>query len=151
LALRRAQQARAHGVVVSHPLRMRKALGSIPSVSIYARQMARDNPSTIAGQHCDGKRIAHLQVADWAAALVTARLAQPAERKALNLVVVGSSPTVGAFRLHTRSHAQRACTHISAGTHVDVQRHTDTQTHRRTPSHTEPQGRHAHIIQDVTG
>ena len=25
---------RAHGVVVSHPLRMRKALGSIPSVSI---------------------------------------------------------------------------------------------------------------------
>ena len=26
----------------------------------------------------------------------TARLAQPAERKALNLVVVGSSPTVGA-------------------------------------------------------
>ena len=27
----------------------------------------------------------------------TARLAQSAERKALNLVVVGSSPTVGAF------------------------------------------------------
>ena len=27
----------------------------------------------------------------------TARLAQPAERKALNLVVVGSSPTVGDF------------------------------------------------------
>ena len=26
-----------------------------------------------------------------------ARLAQPAERKALNLVVVGSSPTVGVF------------------------------------------------------
>ena len=26
----------AHGVVVSHPLRMRKALGSIPSVSIFA-------------------------------------------------------------------------------------------------------------------
>ena len=26
---------RAHGVVVSHPLRMRKALGSIPSVSIW--------------------------------------------------------------------------------------------------------------------
>ena len=25
----------AHGVVVSHPLRMRKALGSIPSVSIF--------------------------------------------------------------------------------------------------------------------
>ncbi len=30
-------------------------------------------------------------------AMTTARLAQPAERKALNLVVVGSSPTVGAF------------------------------------------------------
>ena len=27
---------RAHGVVVSHPLRMRKALGSIPSVSIFS-------------------------------------------------------------------------------------------------------------------
>ena len=30
--------------------------------------------------------------------LATARLAQSAERKALNLVVVGSSPTVGVFR-----------------------------------------------------
>ena len=30
-------------------------------------------------------------------AFATARLAQPAERKALNLVVVGSSPTVGAL------------------------------------------------------
>ena len=29
--------------------------------------------------------------------LTTARLAQSAERKALNLVVVGSSPTVGAL------------------------------------------------------
>jgi hypothetical protein len=29
----------------------------------------------------------------------TARLAQPAERKALNLVVVGSSPTVGVYAL----------------------------------------------------
>ena len=29
--------------------------------------------------------------------LATARLAQSAERKALNLVVVGSSPTVGVF------------------------------------------------------
>ena len=29
--------------------------------------------------------------------LATARLAQSAERKALNLVVVGSSPTVGIF------------------------------------------------------
>ena len=31
-----AKSTRAHGVVVSHPLRMRKALGSIPSVSTYA-------------------------------------------------------------------------------------------------------------------
>ena len=30
----RPMTSRAHGVVVSHPLRMRKALGSIPSVSI---------------------------------------------------------------------------------------------------------------------
>ena len=29
------KSSRAHGVVVSHPLRMRKALGSIPSVSIF--------------------------------------------------------------------------------------------------------------------
>ena len=27
--------SRAHGVVVSHPLRMRRALGSIPSVSTF--------------------------------------------------------------------------------------------------------------------
>ena len=31
-----AKMSRAHGVVVSHPLRMRKALGSNPSVSIIA-------------------------------------------------------------------------------------------------------------------
>ena len=37
----------------------------------------------------------------------TARLAQPAERKALILVVVGSSPTVGVFqagRIVIRAH-----------------------------------------------
>ena len=58
-----------------------------------------------------------MQVADWAVALVTARLAQSAERKALNLVVVGSNPTVGAFRrsralpriaAHTTTHAKHA-------------------------------------------
>ena len=37
-----------------------------------------------------------------AAAIVQARLAQSAERKALNLVVVGSSPTVGVFLLPCR-------------------------------------------------
>ena len=31
-------EARAHGVVVSHPLSMREALGSIPSLSIDGRQ-----------------------------------------------------------------------------------------------------------------
>ena len=36
-----ASQHGAHGVVVSHPLRMRKALGSIPSVSIYSAGCAR--------------------------------------------------------------------------------------------------------------
>ncbi len=105
---------RAHGVVVSHPLRMRKALGSIPSVSIYARQIARDNPSGIVGPNCDGKCIAHLQFAGPTAALVTARLAQPAERKALNLVVVGSSPTVGACRWHTRTYTHNLRAHTSA-------------------------------------
>ena len=58
-----------------------------------------------------------MQLADWAAALVTARLAQSAERKALNLVVVGSSPTVGAFcrsralpriAAHTTTHGMHA-------------------------------------------
>ena len=34
---------RAHGVVVSHPLRMRKALGSIPSVSKLAKLKRRNN------------------------------------------------------------------------------------------------------------
>ena len=32
--------------------------------------------------------------------LTIARLAQSVERKALNLVVVGSSPTVGALQVH---------------------------------------------------
>ena len=56
---------------------------------------------------------------------MTARLAQPAERKALNLVVVGSSPTVGAFRKHTRTYTQRG-THTNAGVHVDRQRQNET-------------------------
>ena len=36
-----------------------------------------------------------------------ARLAQSAERKALNLVVVGSSPTVGVFRRTRRNPGQQ--------------------------------------------
>ena len=38
--------SRAHGVVVSHPLRMRKALGSIPSVSIQLLEFAQIHLST---------------------------------------------------------------------------------------------------------
>ena len=44
-------------------------------------------------------------------AVGTARLAQSAERKALDLVVVGSSPTAGAFprpRAHSRNAARTA-------------------------------------------
>ena len=40
-----------------------------------------------------------------------ARLAQSAERKALNLVVVGSSPTVGVVRSMEREQPQPICTH----------------------------------------
>ena len=36
--------SRAHGVVVSHPLRMRKALGSNPSVSIFAKRALMRKP-----------------------------------------------------------------------------------------------------------
>ena len=43
LATQRAKVVnRAHGVVVSHPLRMRKALGSIPSVSIICCHVVVD-------------------------------------------------------------------------------------------------------------
>ena len=56
---------------------------------------------------------------------MTARLAQPAERKALNLVVVGSSPTVGVFREHTRTYMQRG-THTNAGVHAKGQRQNET-------------------------
>ena len=39
-------EQRAHGVVVSHPLRMRKALGSNPSVSISFSQLSTKNSGT---------------------------------------------------------------------------------------------------------
>ena len=50
------------------------------------------------------KRTAATQISNHAIAFskiatASARLAQPAERKALNLVVVGSSPTVGALHM----------------------------------------------------
>ena len=49
---------RAHGVVVSHPLSMREALGSIPSVSIWVfffrphEQSIRRNVSVTIGPPC---------------------------------------------------------------------------------------------------
>ena len=70
------------------------------------------------GSKLGGNWAAQLQLADWAAALATARLAQSAERKALNLVVVGSSPTVGVF---SRSRAPL--------THRDTHTQTTTQVH----------------------
>ena len=66
-----------------------------------------------------------MQFAGCAVALVTARLAQSAERKAFNLVVVGSSPTVGAFR-RPRTHSRNAA-HTTAQVHK--------QTNRCTPTH----------------
>ena len=67
-------------------------------------------------QVCNAQRFGHiLRAVLWAHAILSpvvvrgtcgeaqrfaaARLAQPAERKALNLVVVGSSPTVGVFEI----------------------------------------------------
>ena len=43
----------------------------------------------------------------------SARLAQSAERKALNLVVVGSSPTVGGFFRKQYSHGATASAHVN--------------------------------------
>jgi hypothetical protein len=48
--------------------------------------------ATTCHTHTDDERRMHLRTMS-----ATARLAQSAERKALNLVVVGSSPTVGAI------------------------------------------------------
>ena len=48
--------------------------------------------------------------------LPTARLAQSAERKALNLVVVGSSPMVGAFASHGWDAQRRQ--HFSSAQHA---------------------------------
>ena len=65
----------------------------------------------------------------------TARLAQPAERKALNLVVVGSSPTVGAF--HRPRTPPRNATHTT--TQVHTQTHRGTMAHRRMAASTATQ------------
>jgi hypothetical protein len=65
-------------------------------------QLARHNVSVSVYGRCWGSAPSCRQslrevLAEEARRFVAARLAQPAERKALNLVVVGSSPTVGVF------------------------------------------------------
>ena len=63
--------------------------------------------------------------------MTTARLAQSAERKALNLVVVGSSPTVGVFlQLQSlQKNFQNPCQHVRC--EVDAEREA---VHARLPA-----------------
>ena len=60
-------QHRAHGVVVSRPLRMRKALGSSPSVSILASVVAEGNPAhdALRSRPCVGRSQANFALAPW--------------------------------------------------------------------------------------
>ena len=48
---------------------------------------------------------------------MTARLAQSAERKALNLVVVGSSPTVGVSLVANRNQIKHVCSECAILAH----------------------------------
>ena len=50
-----ASPSRAHGVVASHPLRMRKALGSNPSVSMHGGASIVGQPATRHAQGGDGR------------------------------------------------------------------------------------------------
>ena len=59
-------------------------------------------------------RAAQLRFAGCAAALATARLAQSAARKARNLVVVGSSPTVGVFATGLKNKQKKYVEQITA-------------------------------------
>ena len=52
LAVDERRKIRAHGVVVSHPLRMRKALGSNPSVSIFPNCSAIAAPCFVLSCAC---------------------------------------------------------------------------------------------------
>jgi hypothetical protein len=68
---------------------------------------------------------------------LTARLAQSAERKALNLVVVGSSPTVGAMHILGANICQLTehCAHLSIRALIDRHRcagHMTTMLSHRT-------------------
>ncbi len=63
-----------------------------------------------------------------------ARRAQSAKRKALNLVVLGSSPTVGdSTQLRAESKATASCTHRLE---TWARTHTRTHTHTHTYAHT---------------
>ena len=64
-----------------------------------------------AGQPATGPPIPYLEAADTEPDLASAmaRLAQSAERKALNLVVVGSSPAVGVLALPWFFHHDSSC------------------------------------------
>ena len=74
-------------------------LGFDPSTSSLLRTHASDCANTPALERFVRSQIASAQCARTAPPRVvrTSRLAQLVERKTLNLVVVGSSPTVGAF------------------------------------------------------
>ena len=63
--------------------------------SVYRPTCKIENPGFISWRHLGELKIPQARQSDKLAP--TARLAQSAERKALNLVVVGSSPTVGAL------------------------------------------------------
>ena len=52
-----AQTFRARGVVVSHPLSMRKALGSIPSVSMCSAVCCVGEPATESGRETCGPNL----------------------------------------------------------------------------------------------
>ena len=111
----------AHGVMVSHPLRMRKALGSNPSGSISffpnGTQRAYDAlvwpcanrivciPRTIGCKHCaracSRRRTKH-------ASCGTAAIAQLGERQTEDLKVPGSIPGLGTL-LCARITASRGC------------------------------------------
>ena len=72
----------------------------------FSKSISRDT-HTHTNAHKHTGQISPFNILVAAAAIVQARLAQSAERKALNLVVVGSSPTVGVFqagRIVIRAH-----------------------------------------------
>ncbi len=66
------------------------------------------NRMSVGATHCNRTQLVSMALRNQPES--RARLAQSAERKALNLVVVGSSPTVGVFIAHARE--KRALSHV---------------------------------------